>query len=146
MNSKTFLKASCVFILTLLFAGNLHGQSDQAVQQSFLMNKAWVWRYEGKSAYAINRFTDKKMISTVIYGQDKAEIAEDYYLSDSIVSEFQPDMVGKCARGKYLVTLSGKKPEQTLGIFELVKISDNHLQMTHLKSGTVLEYQVEDIP
>ncbi|MDR1883406.1 MAG: hypothetical protein LBR26_11600 [Prevotella sp.] len=72
------------------------------------------------------------------------EVKDSYYLSDKTVDKFQPELVGKSNRGKYIVRLStGKNDDKgSFEQYEILKLTDTTLKIVHVRSGTVLEYTI----
>ena len=144
IQKQQFISFTGIFLCLFWRTADVFGQS---YEQSLLTNKEWVNKIEGKSYYSIDFFTDKEwIIKLFTSGGETAdgEIKYSYYLSDTVVDEFQHGSVGKSKSGKYIVTLSkSKMGEERLELYEILELTDTTLITKHVRSGTVLEYQAK---
>ena len=144
IQKKCILGITGVFLFIFLASSSMHAKS---FDQSMLVDKQWV-HLSGKPFYGIISFTDKEQISKFVlndtlYDENSKDL---YYLSDVIVDKFEPDSVGTCKSGRYIVVLVKPKiGEDHLEIYEILELTDTTLKTKHLRSGTVLEYEVKKI-
>jgi len=137
----------CIFMLIFFTFSYMQ---EKSYKKSDLMNKEWVNRIPGKTAHASYSYTDKEITLKVFYNGVKIdqELVIPYYLSDDIVDKFHADSVGNNKSGKYIVRLSkikvGETYEEHIELFEILELTDTFLKTKHVRSGTVLEFHVEE--
>jgi hypothetical protein len=127
-----------IFMLMLMSTDKVYGQS---FNQSLLINKKW--QCVGPEGRIINFFTKsytekEELITFFLDNQNskKEEIRIAYYLSDTIVNTFQPNLVGKSKTGKYIVTLlKGKLNSiERFGVIEILELTDTTLKIKNAKN------------
>jgi len=118
----------------------MHGQS---YDHSMLIKKEWKMLIPNKSFNFITLFNGKEERIRLFENGVKSKdvIRSSYYLSDKIVEKFQPELVGKSYKGKYIVVY--RKPliaEEFIDIFEILEITEKSLKLKQLKGGAIFEY------
>jgi len=139
-----FMRIICICLFVFMGVTQVQGQT---YQQSLLLNKEWAHQMPNKTTFYFRTlFTDKEQIvKLVVEGVETGdEVRNSYYMSDTIVDNFQPDSVGKSTSGKYIVhLLKPKLVEEILELYEILELIETTLKTKHLRSGTVLEYVVK---
>jgi hypothetical protein len=132
----------------LCFSLSVSGNSQcvwAIISSSSLTGKEWVNRIPGKTYYDITQFTDKEYVINGFIDDvnETIEIKDSYYLSDTVVTTFQPDLAGKSKSGKYIVVWNKGKASERLEMNEILELTDTVLKTKHVRSDTVLEYRIE---
>jgi len=129
-------------VLLFLYMGvsYKHGQS---YDHSMLIKKEWKQYNYNKSFNFIFYFTGKEELVRGLEKGVKSKVVTrcSYYLSDKIVDTFQPELVGKIDKGRYIVVY--RKPligEEFIDIYEILELTEKSLKLKHLKSGVLLDY------
>ena len=84
----------------------------------------------------------------LLFLTDKYFGAQDYYLSDSIVSVFDSSKIGKVTEGKYIVRRFHRDKEhsntpQPISVFEIREIGPTKLVIRYIKHQHLLEYRIK---
>jgi len=147
IQKNQFMKIVGICLFTFMGTICMTGQS---YNQSLLLNKEWENRIPGKTYVTTCLFTSTEwIVKDFINNGVKTEVGlkTPYYLSDEIVDQFQQDCVGKSKSGKYIVMLTkpmiGEEYVEMLEVHEILELTENTLKTKHLRSGTVLEYDVK---
>lgn len=131
---SSFLIAVCVFILFLL---GIAGCNAQTFNINSLIGTKWKHIKDYKiDRETIIEFTDKEMIETLTFLDLKKthRFVRPYYLSQTVPTTFNKDLVGKTTTGTYLVMLYkfDKMDYQTIK-----KITPDTLVLYHRKTNSI---------
>jgi hypothetical protein len=137
-----FLKALYLSCMIGLLAISVYGQTDSSVLEKLKKT----WEMQGMTdKTADDKYVNDKIIHH-LNGQHFAN--EEYYLSDSIVTAFDPNKVGKIFNGRYIVSrvLPGKKNTNPVpvNVLEIIELDNDKLILKNIKRPHILlEYKAK---
>ena len=139
------MKHNTIYLtLLLLFAGSSVSAQTATTQDSLMGTWELRQRYPNEKGMEITyTYNETEETCTLRTKEGKAKTKSYYYLSETVPDAFDYAQVGKNKTGKYLITLSGKgrKAQFTpFDIFEIVTLSDTHMQLKQHRSSTLFEY------
>jgi len=142
-NSTTKIKLLVICLCAMTYSMNLIAQQTTL----HLIQKEWI----------LQAPTKKSFIFKIIFSQDKWKNAfidktgttkdeSPYYLSETPDTIFNINKVSKCSIGKYIIELKSVKHldgswHKQIEDFEILKLTDNNLELKHLASGSILQYK-----
>lgn len=107
------------------------GQSNESTL-SKLKSATWEMYHLRKSTYRVfEQYTDSKIVSTIMYDDQKSVDERDFYLSDQIETVFDPQKIGRSQHGKYIVIRLEPKVADApkISVVEIVDVNDKELRV-----------------
>ncbi|NJN25736.1 MAG: hypothetical protein HC819_07120 [Cyclobacteriaceae bacterium] len=119
-----------VIIISILAYCPLLGYAQKSTLD-LLQQCKWEQR-ANNMIYHTQKFTQDSLY--IYYRETMLIGVVDYYLSDTIVSEFDPDKVGKIRNGKYIIY----RIKDNVSVLEIIELTPEILKTKSLAANTVV--------
>lgn len=149
--------------ILLMFFINAEAQSQIEINQSSLIGRKWMYIsiLENIKYCSTLQFTDSTQRKTMIVDSKEVNSIAQYYLSNTIDTEFQSEKVGKNQTGKYIIVEKKVLPttKQSVPgvhispqvkfsstdkiIYEIIEVNNNELKLRDISRKNIIIYKKE---
>lgn len=148
---ENFLRLFFLLSITCVLGTTVNAQDGNTVL-SILQGKKWRMATSLETSTKKSSFAESKYEKNKVkhYFNDKYIGEEEYYLSDSVVTVFDPNKVGKVFNGRYIIRrMLHDKPKPNsnstrINILEIIELDSNKLVLRNIKRPNILlEYKAK---
>jgi hypothetical protein len=137
------MRIFCILIINFFIIQTF--SQDVKVKLNDLKGKAWSLNGLNDLTY-VEKYEKSKIL---LFMNDKQFGTEEYYLSDTIVSFFDPKRIGKVKQGKYLVRRLQKNKKHPIArrpmwILEIKELGPDRFVIKNIKGQQLLEFKIKE--
>lgn len=132
----------------VLSTGLSAGQSAESTI-SKLKSTPWEMYHLRQATYRVFvQYTDRKIVTTIMYDGQKNVDERDFYLSDQIETTFDPEKIGTSREGKYIIIrLEAKAPgAPEISVEQIVSVNQGELTIGGICGKSETLWKAADIP
>jgi len=138
---KKIVYVAVIIIMSFVLPLTLFSQETKTTLQ---MLKATKWSPKANCNYSSGRvYLNDSIIDTFSFGTTVTPIVFKYYLSDSIVSSFDHNKIGKIENGNYIITFN--LINHNISIFKIVQLTDSFLELKDQANNLVTLFEAKSL-
>jgi len=117
---------------------------SQETKTTLQMLMAIKWSSKANCNYSSGRvYLNDSIIETFSFGTTVTPIVFKYYLSDSIVSSFDHNKIGKTENGNYIITFNLRN--HNMSVFKIVELTDSFLELKDQANNLVTLFEASGL-